>query len=149
MDGILGHIDGRGSEEGAHQPLLLLQGAGSSQADAMRNLASQLMEQLCGPSQGAGTPVTLRCHGGTPKQLLLAWVELLLYVVESRQDALAGFEVTVQGTDLAAHCSALPLRRRAKRVMGVLASTAVLERDLLGRWHADCELLLGAGQEER
>lgn len=147
MDGTLAHDQEGGAAEGMHQPLCsLVQGSGAGQAEALTGLASQLMDRLCGPVQEGGSPVTLRCHGGTPKQLLLAWVELLLYVVESRQDALSGFEVIVQGTDLAAHCYAQPLQgRRARRVLGVLATNACLERDLLGRWHADCELLLSDG----
>lgn len=144
MDGMLAQGREEGGMQGLQGPLhSLLQGAGSGEAEALRGLASQLMERLCGPPSAGGSPVTLRCHGGTPKQLLLAWVELLLYVVENRQDALSGFEVAVNGPDLVARCSALPLQGRARRVLGVLASSASLEKDALGRWHADCELILG------
>jgi SHS2 domain-containing protein len=149
----------RGAEQPKRLPLsakkveegVWFHGSAGTLAGLLTDIGTAFLHEF-GPepdATSAPTPLELFCHANNAQALLVNWLELLLYVLETRQAVLEDLEVHLDKMSLTATCRCLSLLGSHWEIPRALdaRSAKVVQTDD-GLWEADVQVRLRQAQTE-
>jgi hypothetical protein len=123
-----------------------LYSSAASLGGVLADLGGTFVDVFCPPADLArkSKPLDLVCHAGDPKALLVGWLEILQYILDSRQVSLMDFRVQVSDLlALSATCSCLPiLGARTDSSRSIDLASAQVSRPAAGLWEAEIRVVV-------
>jgi SHS2 domain-containing protein len=130
-------------EHFAHGADIGVRGIGRTPAEAFEQAALALTAVITDPATvAANTPVDIACEAPDLELLLVDWLNALVYEMQVRKMLFGRFEVSIDGTRLAARAWGEPVdiarHRPAVEVKGATYTQLAVRRLDDGRWLAQC-----------
>jgi SHS2 domain-containing protein len=130
-------------EHFAHGADIGVRGVGRSPAQAFEQAALALTAVIADPATVAtGTPVDIACEAPDMELLFADWLNALVYEMQVRRMLFDRFEVSIEGTRLAARAWGEPVdvarHRPAVEVKGATYTQLAVRRLDDGNWLAQC-----------
>lgn len=126
-----------------HQQDLGLRGVGWTLAEAFEQVA----QALCGINMALENiqeteQIQLECHAPSQENLLEDWINAIIYEMGMRHVILKRFQVSISGHSLHGQALGEKLNTTHTRFVvdpkAVLAGSGLLQKELEGRWVAQC-----------
>jgi SHS2 domain-containing protein len=120
-----------------------VRGVGRTPAQAFEQAALALTAVIADPATvAAGTPVDIACEAPDTELLFADWLNALVYEMQVRRMLFGRFEVSIEGTRLAARAWGEPVdiarHRPAVEVKGATYTQLAVRRLDDGNWLAQC-----------
>lgn len=120
-----------------------VRGVGRTPAQAFEQAALALTAVIADPATvAAGTPVDIACEAPDTELLFADWLNALVYEMQVRRMLFGRFEVSIEGTRLAARAWGEPVdvarHKPAVEVKGATYTQLAVRRLDDGNWLAQC-----------
>jgi SHS2 domain-containing protein len=126
-----------------HQADVGVRGVGASLAEAFTGAAMAMTAAVCDPAKvGAGSAVHIECAAPDDEQLLVDWLNALVYEMATRRMLFSRYEVVIENHRLEAAAWGEPVdaarHQPAAEIKGASYCELAVRRLDDGRWLAQC-----------
>ncbi|MBU3909659.1 MAG: archease [Gammaproteobacteria bacterium] len=126
-----------------HEADIGVRGRGATLAEAFAGAATALTAAICDPAKvGAGATAHIECAAPDDEQLLVDWLNALVYEMATRRMLFARFEVSIENHRLVATAWGEPVdvarHEPAAEVKGASFCELAVRQQADGQWLAQC-----------